>query len=242
MVKKLVYIDNKCLIEKSVDIIINGNIYANQDCYNFTDQNIQFLLGPRYALLREEFRNLPKRIINEFPKKILITTGGNDEFNLTLRLIKILKSDEFTQNIDIRCIIGEMFEDKENLEAYTKQSKNTTLIYNIKNISEEMQMCDLTLTTSGATLYELAITGTPSISFIVAKNQEKIAYYMNRFKCTLNLGWYNKISDTEILKKIKFLLKNYQLRKAMSKDCQEKFDGNGPYRCVYNIMASLNDQ
>lgn len=235
----LVYIEDLCKNAPSVDFLINGNVYANKECYPSPHKKTNFLLGTQYTLLRKEFLKLPRRKIKKTPSNIMITTGGSDNHYLTIRLLKILIANVLTKRIQIKVIIGKNFKNILEIEDFAKKYENIILQYNVSNMAQIMCESDLALSTSGSSLYELAITGTPSINFIIVDNQEKVATKMNELNCTVNLGWFNKINDVNISEKIVELINNYKLRKKMSKSGQKIVDGKGAYRCVKAIIDSL---
>ncbi len=238
-VKILVYLEDLGKKSPPVDFLINGNVFAEKDCYPHPHKKTNFLLGTPYTLLRKEFLNLPRREIKKTPSNIMITTGGSDSKHLTIRLLKILIADDLTKQIQIKVIIGEDFENVLEIEDFAKKYENIILYYRISNMAQIMRESDLALSTSGSSLYELAITGTPSISFIIVDNQESVARKMNELNCTMNLGWFNKIDDKMITEKIGEVLNNYKLRKEMGRVGQQIFDGKGAFRCVKAIVDSL---
>ncbi len=237
--KILVLIDDFCMNGVPVDIIINGNIFSKKSYYSNVNESTILLLGSKYILFRAEFLNLAKRVVNLNVKEVLITTGGSDNHNLTLRLLRILKTNSYSSNLKYNVIIGCMFRNEKEIENYAERFDNIELFYNISNMCELMMKSDITLSTSGGTLYELAITGTPSISFIVAENQENLAKKMNELECTINLGWHNNVSDEMIKNKLNSLIKNLDIRKKISQIGQTLFDGKGAYRVAQVILDAF---
>ena len=55
---------------------------------------LNFLLGPKYTLMREEFQDLSRTNINKDVKSLLITVGGSDELNLMPKIIKAVNGLE----------------------------------------------------------------------------------------------------------------------------------------------------
>ena len=238
-VKILTVIDDFCDNRIPADIILNGNIYADKNNYTDIDPSTILLIGSRYTLFREEFLKLPKRIVNHEVQDVLITTGGSDNHNLTLKLLEIAINSDLVKDLNINIIIGHMFTNTEEIQTFSKKFDNIKLFYNVSNMSELMLRNDIALTTSGVTLYELAITGTPSISFIVANNQERLARKMDELHCTINLGQYNLVSDEKIKKTLKKLIFDTNSRKQISQIAQNLFDGKGAFRSAQKIIKSL---
>jgi UDP-2,4-diacetamido-2,4,6-trideoxy-beta-L-altropyranose hydrolase len=88
---KLLFIDDlgQCK-HYSADIVLDQNVHACEKMYANRKPCTQLLLGPRYVMLRREFqvRRDWRRKIPQLGRKLLITMGGSDPDNLTLRLIE----------------------------------------------------------------------------------------------------------------------------------------------------------
>lgn len=233
-----VFIDDFCDDDIPTDIIINGNIYAKEACYT-NNNSKKLLLGPQYLLLRKEFNNLPTRSINKEVKKILITAGGSDNQNLTIRFLNILKNNAKTTNLEYDVVAGSDFLNIRDIEKYSKKYNNINLFKNVRKMSKLMLDTDIALSTSGTVLYELAATGTPSISLIVAKNQEKVAKALGNIGCTINLGWHDKVSDESLKKEINVLLERKKVRLNLSRKGQKTIKGKGSTYCAEAILSSL---
>ncbi|MGH9553067.1 MAG: PseG/SpsG family protein, partial [Terriglobales bacterium] len=67
------------------DLVLDQNAHATKDFYQRRESYSQLLLGPRYALLRREFKSWRewKREIAPIARKVLVTVGGTDPDNLT---------------------------------------------------------------------------------------------------------------------------------------------------------------
>jgi len=74
------------------DLVLNQNFGANQELYKNRESYTKLLLGSDYTLLRKEFLSWQKweREIKPYANKILVTMGGSDPDNVTLKVIKAL--------------------------------------------------------------------------------------------------------------------------------------------------------
>lgn len=238
IVPLLVSIDDLAKISFPSDIVINQNIYAKNLNYRSLIGKTKFLLGPKYALLREEFSNLGKRKINEKVKNILITSGGSDSFNLTPRILKVL--DRISQDFKITMVIGPFFKNIAEIEKTIKEiDKKAELIYDSYRMSKIMFASDLTITGGGTTLYELAATGVPALAYCLADNQEKNIKGMSGTGTLINMGWGNKLDKEAFRKEVSKLADRQILRKRMSRKGQELVDGKGSWRVSKVIMGNF---
>lgn len=236
----LVSIDDLARISFPSDIVINQNIYAKKLNYHSSTGRTKFLLGPKYALLREEFSNLGKRKINEKVKNILITLGGSDFFNLTPRILKIL--DKINQDFKITVVIGPFFKNISEIKKTAKEiNKKVELIRDSYEISKIMFGSDLAIAGGGTTLYELAATGTPALAFCLAENQLRNIKGMAEAGTLVNMGWGNEWKEEKLYREINNLVNNYMARKKMSRSGQQLVDGKGCLRIVKIIDGNTGE-
>lgn len=230
----LVSIDDLANISFPSDVVINQNIYAKELNYHSSTGRTKFLLGPKYALLREEFSNLGKREVNEKVKNLLITLGGSDPFNLTPRILKIL--DRIRQDFKITVIIGPFFKNIVEIEKTAKEiDKKVELVYNSHKMSKIMLASDLAVTGGGTTLYEIGATGTPALAFCLAENQGENIKTMSEYGIVVNLGQGNKLIEERFYKKVDSLIENSKLRENMSELGQQLVDGKGIQRATIRL-------
>lgn len=232
-VSSLVSIDDLAKIYFFSDIVINQNIHASNLKYRSLEDT-EFLLGPKYALLRKEFAGVEKKRINKKVKNILITTGGADLFGLTLKALNALGG--IKETFDITVVVGPFFKNADEIKSIIgKMNKKVNLVINPQDMKELMLSSDLAITSGGTTLYELAATGTPAIVFCAADNQKGSIRGMSRIGTIINVGRGDHFSKKNFQKEVKKLIPNFLLRKQMSEKGQKLVDGRGSMRCAKRI-------
>ena len=177
-VVKLVYVDDLMLFDYPVDLLVNYDIIpeSKMPAYKASYRNVgKLLLGAGYAPLREQFQN------REMPLRtrashLLITTGGSDPYHFALTLIRHLSENIFPEGLFpdgliIHVVIGAMSPDKEALYELGQSLPSLKLYEHLARMASLMESCDLAVSASGTTLYELCALGVPAISFTMADNQ-----------------------------------------------------------------------
>jgi UDP-2,4-diacetamido-2,4,6-trideoxy-beta-L-altropyranose hydrolase len=217
----VVYIDDLNLFFHPVDLVINQNI--NAEDLNYIEEKV--LLGTKYLLLREEFRNMPRKQINKNISEVLITMGGADPLEATMKIMQQLKDVSWQLHI----VIGPAFHYKEKL--YLFKSENVTF-YESANMKILMEKCDLAISSCGSTLYELSACGTPTIGIGIAENQLKVAEKFEEMGMIKYLGYINTIDWKTLSEELNSLATNIEMRKTMSMKTQELVDGLGSKRVV----------
>lgn len=152
--------------------VINYNLYSTGLSYtNDYPEGVRLLLGAKYTPLRKEFQNLPQRVIREECGDVLVTTGGSDPLNIAGRLVERAKQRLETAALTYHIVAGRFNPHLAMLEELAQKYPGVVIHRNVQKMSERMLSCDLAISASGSTLYELSACGTPTICFAWADNQ-----------------------------------------------------------------------
>ncbi|MGM0509042.1 MAG: UDP-2,4-diacetamido-2,4,6-trideoxy-beta-L-altropyranose hydrolase [Fusobacteriota bacterium] len=204
--QKAIYIDDTNRIDYPKGIVLNPSISGSKLNYN-DSQNITYLYGPKYILLRSSFQNINNNNFQTEDNSILITFGGSDPKNLTPSILKILK-DHFP-NFKKNVIIGSGYDNIHKIKLL--KDDNTKLFYNLdeNDMKKVMLKSKLAITGAGQTIYELIITKTPFLAIQVAENQKYNINFLenNNFSVIKDLKKLKKMVTSFIQKK-HFILKN----------------------------------
>ncbi|MEA5549893.1 UDP-2,4-diacetamido-2,4,6-trideoxy-beta-L-altropyranose hydrolase [Anabaena cylindrica UHCC 0172] len=223
------------------DLVLNQNITANEKFYYNREPYTQLLLGTDYALLRREFWQWQgwKRINPPIAKKILVTMGGADPDNVTLKVITALQNLEDNE-LETVVIVGGSNLYYEQLKLASQKSQfPIRLEKNVTNMPELVAWADLAVSAGGSTCWELAFMGLPSLILILAENQRAIAQKLNELGIAINLGYYQDVNITEISSAIDQLIISANLRAEMTKFSQKLVDAKGSQRVLTYIEKDL---
>ena len=221
------------------DIILNQNISGTNVHYNCHDET-KLLLGTDYVLLRDEFLKYKQRNkkIHPVANNILVTIGGSDPENVTLRVMNVLDKLKI-ENLKIKVIIGSNNPNSNSLKKESKKLKhNIDLLYSPQDIPELMAWADVAVSSGGSTVWELAFMGLPSLVFCLATNQEKSINKLGQYGSVVDLGWHNKITDLYLRSAIMDICYDQYKRKKMSHLGKTLIDGEGTDR-VLSIMKAM---
>lgn len=226
----LICIDDSIKRSVAADMIINGNIYATDADYGTIPVQ---LLGGAYTLLRREFSNLSKRVLKKEIEDVYVTSGGSDPLQFCKCISETIIN--FAAGIKMHVIAGSDFE-----ESYiTELQKHNLFVHRKANMLACMQDADLFISSAGSTLYELAATGTPSISYILVDNQVRVAKRMWKEKCSMSGGYFHEFSPGKLLS-LYHQITDYTVRKKMCEKAQKTVYGNGAANVARKIIALIN--
>lgn len=234
-IKYPVFIDDNIRIIYPSGTIINGTIQAEEFDYNQNENN-DLLLGSKYIPLRKEFWTAPVKRINKYIETILITLGGQDIRNLTPRIIEKIKL-VFPVAVK-KVVIGCGFNNIDEIEKV--KDEKTELVFNpdAEKMRELMVSSDAAISAAGQTLYELALTGVPTVAVGVADNQRKNIEGWEKAGFIKFAGWWNDEQLLENVSKEFDLLKDPGLRSELSEIGRKHVDGLGAGR-IADYLANL---
>ena len=204
---KLLFVDDNVHAETySADLVLNQNIHANARLYSKREPAMRLLLGPRYAMLRREFRQWRnwQREIPATGRKILVTLGGSDPNNLTGRVIEAIQQ---LSNPDSETVVlvGGSNPHLCSVEA-SIQKESMRLIVDATRVSEWMTWADVAVAGAGTTFWEMCFLGLPGILLVVAENQQSVAAAANNMGIARSLGKGTEVTATVIAGKLSKLL------------------------------------
>jgi len=223
------------------DLILNQNISANEQWYQHREPYTQLLLGTRYTLLRREFWPWQQwqRTVSPVAKKVLVTLGGSDPDNVTLKVIQALQLLA-VEELEVVVVVGGSNPHYNSLEIAVQNSLiPIRLQRNVTNMPELMAWADIAISAGGSTCWELAFMGLPSIVLVLAENQRAIAEKLGQMKIAINLGWYEKFDRNLISINLGNLLADERSRIEMSQAGKYLVDGTGCDRVI--TMMQTND-
>lgn len=267
----LAYMDDLLSFAYPVDILINYNIYGPDKAgeYKALYQSAgvllpQLLLGTAYAPLRQEFANLPQRVITEEVSSILISTGGADPDHIARKLCQYI-TDQLSacdnasaagsdpacaqadragmgqrlRHLTFHFVLGAMNSDRDQLEALAAPFPGIRLHYNVKQMQRLMSGTDLAISAAGSTLYELCAAGTPAVTYVLADNQIAGAQGFERHGVLMSAGDIRQEAGfpQKLLSAALDLAADYERRSEISARQKKLVDGGGARRVIEALTA-----
>ena len=221
----LVYIDDLNAFDYPADLVVNYTLYGGKLAY---PQNKRYLLGPKYALLRREFRNVPQQHAKEQVKDVLLTTGGADSEHVALRCVQYLWERPEDGTI-YHVVLGGMNQDAAEIERLAVGRAHIVLHRNVSDMRSLMLGCDVAVSAGGTTLFELCACGVPTVTYVLADNQIMNAASFEEAGLILNAGDIRNNHQllAHIFEHLEALIQDRPLRQHMAERMQAMVDGNG---------------
>lgn len=218
----------------SADLILNQNAHADETLYRRRAADTQLLLGPQYALLRREFVQWRewKREVAAVGNRLLITFGGSDPDNFTLRVLEALQSSSL-DSLEAAVVVGGNNPHLKSLEqSVGRRADGLRLIRDASNMPELMAWADCAVAAAGATCWEMCLLGLPALLVDLAPNQLPTARRLDELGAGSYLGNPKDVSSSTIFERLQWLLPSAERRVAMSEAGRRLVDGMGVSRVI----------
>lgn len=193
--------------------------------------------GHRYFCLRSEFL-LTREVVAIRPevKSVLLTFGGVDPNNFTLRVLTLIGPECRRRGISVRAILGRGYRATGSLAAFQDE---VDIIQDVSDISEKMLAADIAFTSAGRTTFETASLGLPSI--VLCQNERETTHFFASANYGfLNLGLGKDVSDAELLAAFIGLLDNEAQRRYMAELMLAREIKKGHENVLQLIQQTIN--
>ncbi len=225
-VAEIMVIDDLANRQHDCDIMLDQNFYLDKESryQGLLPEHCQLLLGPKYALLREEFYQVRKsmRIRDGQLRNILVFYGGVDATDETSKAIKALQTLRETgvlHDMQVTVVVGASNERKEEI-SWLCEKLGFRYLCQVSNMAELMAEADLMLGAGGSTTWERCFLGLPAIVTAIAENQVQICEDCAKEWLIIYLGYWDKVNQEDICKAINKLMVSSQLLVMQRKMCQ----------------------
>ena len=180
--------------------------------HDLSEKNIY--TGYEYYLLRDEFYFQPQKIITHAVNNVLITFTGEDEDNLTEKVINSILSTNYEGRINV--IVGLTYPDLEGLISKYESNQSIQIYQNVSNISEFMFKADIIFSSASKRMYDICSLGVPTIC--LCQNERELSHvFANESNGFINMGLGVDVEMHQLIDQFVNLVNDYDLRVAMNK-------------------------
>lgn len=217
----------------SADLVLNQNAGADESLYRDRRSGTQLLLGPRFALLREQFRRWPgsRKQAPSRARRVVVTFGGSDPDDVSGRVLEALGGVGGPLEVDL--IVGPANPNRGALDVAAERCPHPIeVLVDVREMAARLARADVAVAAAGVTALELARVGTPHIAIAIADNQRPGALALARGGIVVDLGWHAEVTVEAIGAAIAALVEDAPRRAELSRRGQMLVDGRGAERVL----------
>ena len=227
---KVINFEDTGLGARKADLVINA-------MYNNDNKIKNHFFGKKYFILRDEFLSLNPKKTNHTVKKVLLTFGGVDPNDFTLKTLKSISEFCIINNIKITVIAGLGYK---NINLIKDSFSEIRIVKNTKFISNYIQDSDLIFSSAGRTTFETASLGIPTI-VLCQNKRETTHFFAHKSNGFINLGLGIDLKNQTILNVFKDLCFDKNKRNMINEMLKENKLRQGKSR-VLKLINKIIDE
>jgi len=219
------------------------DVLLDQGCFpdlrrryaELTPVGTNLLLGPRFALLREEFKLLRSELTprSGHVRRILVLYGGIDTINLTgLTTNALVAAQMFGVEVDV--VIGAQHPARTEITECCRKAGFACHVQTDK-VAQLMAAADFSFGAGGSTCWERCCMGLPAALLKVAENQSYNISGLRDLGVCIDLGNAESLHEAKILDCIKSILETPDDLRKMSERAFGLVDGVGVERVLQHL-------
>lgn len=202
-----------------------------------TSTEVQQLIGPKFALVREEIRSLrrtsSKRVIPGGSPNLLVMIGGTDPLQISLQICQMIA--ELDSEFELNFVTQS--KNIQEISKYLPLNRNNIheLTANIKSL---LSISDVVISAAGTSTLDLSCIGIPSLYISVAANQEPVLAAVSENEIGLALDLRSEDwNSAKLLVMVQSLAYDEDLREKLFTNAQGIVDGLGSIRTSKAIIS-----
>lgn len=173
---RIMAIDDLADREHDCDVLLDQNAHADEDTRygGKVPGRCELLLGPRFALLRDEFRQAREGAgpRNGRVRRVLVFFGGVDADDYTGQAVDAL--ERLGRNdLEVDVVIGEQYPLREALQTRCARLGFGCHVQ-VAGIAKLMAAADFAIGAGGSSTWERCCVGLPTLAIAIAENQRRL--------------------------------------------------------------------
>lgn len=222
------------------DWVVSMSPAADASAYRPLQRRAQtrLLLGPRYAIVREEFLQPQVREAPPAARRLLFTFGGADDRGACLACLEALRE---LSAFEISILSGRFNPQASAIRAWLQAhpAVHARLLLDEIDVARRMSEAHIAITAAGTTTFELALLGLPALLIQIADNQRGNAVAWDLLGVAVNLGPLAALDPGTLRRELISLAGDAVRRERMARLGREAVDGRGADRLVQELYPDL---
>ncbi len=229
----------------SCDVLLDQNWTSAENPYKrLVSGPCDWLLGPYFALLRDEFRSARSGLAPRMGRvrRVLVSFGGADptcETEKVLQALELLWSGGLYPAVEVFVLAGSANTRTASIAEFCKRLPQTSFQYASQHMAELLMKVDLVLGAAGTSTWERACLGVPSIVVQTADNQATVVQSAVAAGITKCLGRSEKVTVEDWVRVLKAEVDATAMWARQSSNGFLLVDGNGVDRVVNFLIQGF---
>ncbi|MDP7169175.1 MAG: UDP-2,4-diacetamido-2,4,6-trideoxy-beta-L-altropyranose hydrolase [Nitrospinota bacterium] len=212
---------------------------VREDYAPSVNRECRMLLGPDYALLRDQFPAARKEALSRRMKagavrRILISLGATDLEDVNSLILQGVARSGADAEVDV--VMGSQSPNLAKVKKIAEgMPRKVRVLTDVSDMAALMASADLSVGAAGVSTWERCCLGLPSIVIIRAESQRLQGHFVKKNGLGMVLGWTHEVSEVDISSAVTLLVENSDRRQEIGNAASAACDGRGVKRTVREI-------
>ena len=238
-VANILVIDDLADRQHACDALLDQNFFleAESRYAGRVPPHTELMLGPKFALLREEFAQARKQLAERDGRLrcIFVCFGGFDAAGQTLRALEAIETAALDE-VAVEIVISADHPQRGQIESFCARRRAYNVHLDAANVAELMAPADLAIGASGIMNWERATLCLPSIVASVAGNQHVVARDLAADRACIYLGLAREWDSGTLGGLVRGLHGTPSLMRALASRAGQLTDGLGARRVAARLL------
>jgi UDP-2,4-diacetamido-2,4,6-trideoxy-beta-L-altropyranose hydrolase len=239
--RKIMVIDDLANRSHNADVLLDQNYSTTGVAryLNLVPRECVTLAGPRFALLRPEYRDYrfaasrPARPVT----RVLAFMGGSDHLDVTGKVLEAFCTPKL-EDVRLDIVVGSNYHFEEKLQRRAAQRPQTHLYSQRPHLADLMAAADMAVGAGGATTWERMCLGLPSVVISIAENQRPSCEALAQDELIVYLGPATDVDVPRLTTTVLEMVQEPERLRAHGRSIQALVDGHGVKRVVEVLRPS----
>ncbi|MFL6622353.1 MAG: UDP-2,4-diacetamido-2,4,6-trideoxy-beta-L-altropyranose hydrolase [Sulfurifustis sp.] len=242
--KRVMVIDDLADRPHDCDLLLDQNAHERpaERYRGLVPDRCEALFGPKYALLGRSYiryRSRVQRPADGAELRILVSFGGSDPDNVTLKVLQALARTR-TKPYRIDVVVGKDYAYADTLRRYASPSGHISYYRDVADMAPFVARADLVIGGGGISAWERCALGRPAIVIALADNQRAIGEWLSGTGAVLYLGSAVDVSEAAIASGVESLLFDQARLHAMAAAAARQTDARGAQRVAAKLLGYVD--
>ena len=224
----------------AANLVVNGSPHERAEFYkkDVLYDDVEFLLGPQYCILRPIFFNNELKESHK-QKRILMTFGGGSDRGAILYILENFYPIIADKNWKLTIVVSDKNENIVEISNWlsSNNSHDIELMVSPENMAEIMSTCSFAILGGGTTIFEAAYLGIPALLIPIADNQINQCIGWDKLGGMTYISNFNELDDVKFAENLRSFLSEPSLIESHSKNLETIIDKHGYERILDKLLS-----
>ena len=243
--RKILVVDDLADRPHDCDFLLDQTLGRQEADYRpLVPAHCRLLLGPKFALLRDDFAVLRSKGLlrrkERRMERVLVSMGGTDPNEVSLKAVEGILDSGLPVAVDL--VLGATAVTQALASAVERSGGRVSLLSHVENMAELMAEADLAIGAGGVTSWERCCMGLPALIVLTADNQELVAARLAELGAARVLGWHAEVGREKVAAALCEIHDDLGTLTRMSQTARDLCDGKGGARAIVALEGSEPDR